>query len=134
MSAFFDNLEARLADQVDDEPTVGLDWILRRLGRRQGKHAYGPGRAVKYLELLIAEFGFPPPYPQLVTGKRGQADRLESEVTLTSQWAKAPVAVWLEDYLPPANADAVDARAQAAAADEMDRAAAGLSLVGGREA
>lgn len=114
---------------ADDEPTVGVDWIMRRAGRRQGKHRYGPARQVAYLNLLISECGFPPPYPELVTGKNGAPDRLVTEVTPSSQFPRNAVEAWFEDYLPPASAAAIDDRARAAAAHDMDAAAGNLRLV-----
>lgn len=112
---------------ADDYPTVGLPFIIRELGQRR----YGLQRQIAYVTRLIAECGFPPPYPALV-GKKGQ-EALTNDVVKSSSWHRAAVETWLEDFLPPANAAALDARAAQAAADDMDAAAAGLKLVGGRE-
>lgn len=106
----------------EGESTVGLPFIRRELGRQ----TYGPGRLVRYVELLIGECGFPPPLPEMVKGQ------LVHGVTEHSVWRRAPVEAWIEDQLPPANAAALDARAQAAAADDMDAAAGNLHLVSSR--
>jgi hypothetical protein len=109
----------------DGYPTVGLPFIMRELGKRH----YGLGRQLAYVTLLIAEEGFPPPFPTLVKRRKGAPERLERGVTSDSQWPRPPVEAWIEDFLPPGSAAALDARAQAAAADEMDRAAGNLQLV-----
>lgn len=109
----------------DGTPTVGLPFIMRELGKRR----YGLDRQIAYVTLLIGQCGFPPPYPEMIKGKRGEPGRLELGVVSDSQWARPPVVAWIEDFLPPANAAALDERAQAAAAEEMDRAAGGLQLV-----
>lgn len=120
--SILEHIESRL-DAADDYPTVGLPFIMRELGKRN----YGIPRQICYVSLLIEQHGFPPPYPELV-GKKG-AQRLELGVVKDSQFPRRPVEAWLEDFLPPANAAALDARAAAAAAEDMDRAAADLRLV-----
>lgn len=118
----------RLRAELGTSPTVSLRFIAARLGKRN----YGLPRLRRYVTLLIEECGFPPPFPTLVTGKKGEADRLELGVAADSAWQREPVEAWLEDFLPPANAAALDARAEAAAAEAMDQAAERLRLVGGR--
>lgn len=108
---------------ADGYPTVGLDFIARELGKK----TYGPARLVAYVSLLIEEQGFPPPYPELV-GRKGQ-QHLTAAVVAHSQFRRAAVEAWLEDFLPPANAAALDARAAAAAAADMDQAAGNLVLI-----
>lgn len=112
---------------ADLRPTVGLPFVMRELGARN----MGLPRQITYAELLIAECGFPPPLPCLV-GKKG-AQTLTRAVVRDSQWRRAPVEAWIFDQLPPASAAALDARAQAAAAHEMDAAAGGLKLFAGGE-
>jgi hypothetical protein len=106
----------------DGEATVGLPFVKRELG----KQTYGPGRLVKYVQLLVDECGFPPPIPEMVR------DRLVHEVTEGSAFRRAPVEAWIQDMLPPANAAAIDARALSEAADDMDAAASNLRLVSAR--
>jgi hypothetical protein len=110
-----------------DEPTCTLYYIRRRLGRPDFKE----GRMVKYVGLLIAEKGFPPPLPDMV-GKR-----LVEHVTVRSRWLRHAVDAWLEDTLPPDNAGQVDKVALQAAAADMDAAAFNLGgglrvIAGGR--
>lgn len=107
----------------DDQGTVGIWYIRRRLGRTDFKDR----RIVRYVQLLVDEKGFPPPLPSM------KRDELEHGVTVSSQWLRTPVDAWLADLLPPDNAMSVDRAAMAAAAQDMDTAAAGLRLLqGGR--
>lgn len=112
-------------ENVADEPTCTLYYIRQRLGRRDFKE----GRFIKYLGLLIAERGFPPPLPDMI------GPRLVDKVTHRSRWLRDAVDAWLEDFLPPDNAAQVDRAAQQAAAADMDAAAQNLGLrliAGGR--
>ena len=101
---------------ADDEPTCTLWHIRKQLGRQD----YGDKRMVTYVCKLISTEGFPPPLPSMI--KR----RLSREVGPNSRWIKSAVDAWILDFLPPANAAAVDRVAMAAAAAEMDRAATQL--------
>lgn len=121
---------SRTSRAIDAESTVGIWFIQRELGRQ----TYGAARLVKYVRLLIEQFEFPPPLPELVTGRNGAPDTMTTAAVEHSVWRRAPVEAWIEDWLPPANAQALDLRAARAAAEEMDAAAGNLSLVGGREA
>lgn len=99
-------------------------WQIRLM---LGRGDYGDRRIVAYLTGLVADFGFPPPLPH---EKRG---RVISGVTISSRWLRNAVDAWIDDFLPPDAAAAIDRAAQAAAADEMDGAAFGLKLIrGGR--
>lgn len=111
----FQSQSAALAS-ADDEPTCTLWYIRRQLGRGD----YGDRRMVTYVAKLITAEGFPPPLPSMV--KRN----LSRQVTVGSRWIKSAVDAWILDFLPPANAAAVDRVAMAAAAAEMDRAATSL--------
>lgn len=114
------------AAPADDEPTCTLWYIRRQLGRGD----YGDRRMVSYVAKLISREGFPPPLPAL------QRNELTNQVTASSRWIKSAVDAWILDFLPPANAAAVDRVAMAAAAAEMDRAAGNLGrltlIAGGR--
>lgn len=99
-----------------DEPTCTLWYIQNRLGRSD----YGERRMVTYVTLLIREHDFPPPLPTL---RRGILTR---DVVARSRWIRTAVDAWLEDFLPPANAEALDKAARRAAADDMDEAARNL--------
>jgi len=114
------------APPSDDAPTCTLSYIKRQLGRGD----FGDRRMCTYVRALMQHEGFPPPLPCLV--KR----ELTREVTPKSRWIRSAVDAWIEDFLPPANAAAVDRIAQLQAADDMDAAAANLGrlavIQGGR--
>lgn len=109
-----------------DHETVGILYIRRRLGQ----YTYGAGRLCTFVTLLVRDKGFPPPLPLLLHGE------LTDAVTMKSQWFRHAVEAWLSDFLPPDNAMSVDRAAKAAAAADMDAAAAQLGklrlVVGGR--
>lgn len=107
---------------ADDGDTVTLWYIKRRTGVRISDKAMPA-----YVTALIDHKGFPRPLPGF---KKGQ---LVEVVAPRSRWRRLAVDTWLDNYLPPEALAAADAAAQAQAASEMDRAAAGLRLVGGRE-
>lgn len=126
------------AAEQDDRPTVSIFWLKRALC----PESFRDRRLVAYLTLLIDQHDFPPPLPSLVRlkrepGARGIASpsqRLTSDVTMNSRWRRDAVDVWLADFLPPDAAAALDGRARAVAAAEMDAAAGHLHLIqGGRE-
>lgn len=127
------------SDQEDDKPTVSIWWIKRAMCPAR----FGDTRLVSYVSLLIEQQGFPRPLPCLVTGRRkpgcsARADRpmdsLTHEVTMNSRWQREAVEAWLEDFLPPDNAAAVNAQRERAAANDMDMAATGLRLLNGGRA
>lgn len=99
--------------QGDAEPTCTL-WFV---GRELGKADFSATRLAAYVQGLVDQFGFPPPYPSL------HRRALTRAVTPRSTWRRAAVMAWLDDWLPPATSDALDAAAQAAAAADMDAAA-----------
>lgn len=112
---------ARLGDVGD--PTCNAAWICKQLGQ-DGSEAV----CTAYIEGLIAARGFPRPLPH-----RAHGGKIVDHVHFQrSRWVRAGVVQWLGDYLPPSAAIALDKRAEAAAAAEMDRAA--LRLVGGTAA
>lgn len=99
-----------------DEGTVGIIYLRRRLGQDD----YKERRLVNYISKLVKECGFPPPLPAL------KGTRLVHEVNMGSKWIRAAVEAWLDDFLPPDNAMSMDRAAMAAAASDMDAAAANL--------
>jgi hypothetical protein len=109
----------------DDEPTCTLHWICRQLG-----HAGTDVSKIRYVEGLIANLGFPRPLPHLAHGGRISGDIHAQR----SRWIRRGVEVWMGDYLPPAAAAALADEAAHEAAEEMDRNACHLQLVGGLEA
>lgn len=118
---------ASFLHDADEAPTCTLSFIRRRLGRA----GYSDRRMVTYVTLLIAERGFPQPLPSMRKGA------LTSAVTQHSSWLRPAVETWLDNFLPPEAATALDRQAMAAAASEMDDAARSLGLlrvVGGRDA
>lgn len=117
----------------NEAPTVGIEFVRLHLGRCN----YGQRRLCSYIQLLVDQCGFPPPLPSLAQfrrkdGTKGAAlpDELEHKVCMDSVWRREAVLVWLDDYTPPDVAAAIDARDRRQAADEMDRAAFNLRLVG----
>lgn len=121
---------SRLAAALDDEdPTCTLHQLARLLGCRRLSDA----RLVRYVQELVDTEFFPAPYPAARHG-----GGLTRSVTRKSCWGRAAVDVWLHDFLPPAASASLDAAAMAAAATDLDAAAASLGqslrLVGGTEA
>ncbi len=109
-----------LFDRYGDEPTCTLHWIGRMLGHDGSTQALE-----QYVSNLIATEGFPPPMPH-----RKHGGGISHEVSYRrSHWIRAAVLQWFSGYLPPAAGAALDDRARAAAADDMDRAAGNLQLV-----
>ena len=110
------------ADPQDHSCSI---WYIReRLARRD----YSVERMARYLNSLIADYGFPKPWPR---EKKGGG--LTIEVSDKSRWPRLAVDQWLEDWLPPDAAAAAEAAARARAAAEMDGRACHLQLVkGGR--
>lgn len=116
----------RPLDRLDADPEAracSLWYVRRALGRLD----YGDDRIVAYLQQLVDGFGFPAPLPCAVKGQRG----LTRAVTVSSCWIRAAVDAWLDEWTPPGLAAALDARAMAAAASDMDARAASLQLVRG---
>jgi hypothetical protein len=105
----------RLADHPD-APACSLWYIQLRFGR----HDWSPERMARFVQQMVAERGFPRPWPYL----RGTA--MIDRATVKSRWPRDQVDRWFTDFLPPS--------AQAAAALAMDANAAWLQLVGGRAA
>jgi hypothetical protein len=109
------------AARLDADPearSCTIYYIRRELGRFD----YGDRRLVTYVQGLIDNCGFPPPWP--VNHKRNGITRA---VTPESRWPRAAVDAWLDEWTPPGLAMAIDAKAMAAAATDMDAAAAGLA-------
>jgi hypothetical protein len=109
------SLSDRLADTP---PSCTLWWVRAQLGRTD----LSDKRFVGYAQLLVDQCQFPPPFPSLLKGRRGLIRR----VTPHSTFRRAAVEAWLALYLPPAAEAALDAEAQARAAQAMDQAAQGL--------
>jgi hypothetical protein len=129
-------MEATLAQPVPlvvdhgDKPTVTFHWLRRTVC----PDGFKDGRALTYITLLIDQRGFPPPLPTMVLGRGEKPSRLVDGVCSASMWSRAAVEAWLDDQLPPGTAAAIDRRAQAAAATEMDGAAFHLQLINGGRA
>ena len=75
-------------------------------------------RFTRYLQELVDECGFPPPFPSKPKGQP-----LTRAVTRHSSFRRDAVAAWIDDFLPPACAASLDAQAMQAAAHAMDHAA-----------
>jgi hypothetical protein len=110
----------------DDDQAVSIWQIAKRLGHND----FSPARIVRYLKLLQTQTGFPPPFPAY--RKQGGNELLISDVCAGSTWSRMAVDAWFADYLPAANARAVDHLAARAAASDMDQAASSLRLVKGQ--
>lgn len=105
------------------ERTCTIWYLKRELGRTD----FGDARLCQYIQGLITGHGFPRPLPTFHKGE------LVGDVRTTSRWIRAAVDQWLDDFLPPDLSDAIEAKRRAAAAADMDSAAAGLRLIkGGR--
>ena len=114
----------------DDAPALSFWEIRRRLGkdgRGEEAKAYSGARMVKYLGLLIADQGFPPPFP--CHRRVGGFDQLVTRPCPQSVWPRDAVDAWLANFLTPASAAAIDVAAMRHAAGDMDSSAFGLQLV-----
>lgn len=112
MSAFSIMLERH-----QGAPTCSIFWIRKVLGHRRSDAAL-----VRFLDLLIAEQGFPRPLPHYKHG-----GGLETGVALKSEWLRAAVESWLENnFLPPSAAAMLDRAGEDEAAAAMDAAAFNL--------
>lgn len=100
-----------------------LTYTIWQVARLIGCKHFGKDRLLSYMRALIAAHGFPRPLPAPVK-KRAVAD-----VHPESQWRRVAVDHWLDGYLPPDCPAALDERALAAAATDMDARAANLRLV-----
>jgi hypothetical protein len=109
---------------ADDDPTVTAPWVAKQLG-----HKGSDALLEAYLQDLVDELGFPRPLPHWKWGG-GISKDIDAR---RSRWRREAVIAWLDDYLPPDAALAIDAAAMADAADEMDRAAGSLALVDGTD-
>lgn len=104
-----------MLDRHQGAPTCSLMWVRRVLGHRRA----GDASLIRFVQLLIAEQGFPRPLPHYKQG-----GGLETGVTHKSEWLRAAVEAWLEDnFLPPAAAAMLDRAAHDSAAAEMDAVA-----------
>lgn len=93
-------------------------WQVRLL---LGRADMSDGLFVGYVQALVDECGFPRPFPSKLKGQP-----LTMRVTPRSSFRRDAVAAWIDLYLPPACAAALDDQALALAASAMDQAALGL--------
>lgn len=98
-------------------PSVGI-WQVRQI---LGRTDHSDKVFIAYVQALVAECGFPRPFPSALKGKR-----LTSAVTRHSSFRRDAVEAWAADYLPPACAAALDAAGLEQAAQAMDAAAHSL--------
>ncbi len=77
--------------------TCGIHDIAGRLGQAHRRPAYILGT----IDALIAERGFPVPYPLMRGGKLSQAAHADS------RWPRAAVDAWFDNALPPSARGAV---------------------------
>lgn len=103
--------------------TYSLHDICRRFEVAGGDQA----RAA-YVKALIANYGFPQPYPAPVKGKG-----LTRDVRHNSRWPRDPVDAWFLNFDPPGSL-AADELARQRGVAELHQRAARLTLVGGTEA
>ena len=115
----------RLGRQHDPEATTCNLWYIRR---ELGQQRLSDARMVVYVDALIAQHGFPRPYPTMLKG-----GTLYRATHTRSTWQRAAVDAWLAGWIPPDVAATIDAAALAAAAADMDSAATNLRIVGGRD-
>lgn len=104
-------------------PTCDLGYIRRALGKaRMSERTF-----ISFIGALIEQRGFPRPLPDY---RRGQ---LVDCVTRHSNFYRAAVDCWLDNFVPPEAAAAAQSAAMAAAAADMDNSARNLRLIrGGR--
>lgn len=104
----------------DQEPACTLHWIGTILG-----HDGSSTDLEDYVTTLIAEEGFPAPFPH-----RKHGGGLTRDVHYKrSRWLKAAVIDWICDQLPPGTGEAIDDKKRSDAAQEMDARASNLHLV-----
>lgn len=101
-------------DAASDAQTIGAAAIVARLGQAHGR---SQAWQANYLTGLIAQHGFPAPYPIL----RG-ASTVTGIVWKSSRWNLAAVEAWLEGWGLPPGAGGLAARR--AAQVDQDVAAA----------
>lgn len=109
------SLQTRIAD---GEASCTVWWVRAALGRTD----YSDPRFVAYLQMLVDQCAFPPPFPSTVKGKPG----LIRAVTPHSSFRRDAVEAWLDQYLPPDCAARLDAQALAQAAAALDANASRL--------
>lgn len=102
---------------ADQEPACTLWWVRTRLGRGE----MSDPRFVAYVQGLVDECGFPPPFPSKLKGQP-----LTRAVTAHSTFRRDAVEAWIDSFLPPACAASLDAQAMRAAAEDLDARAAQL--------
>jgi hypothetical protein len=108
--------------RADTLPTCDIGYVRRALGRTNGSE-----RAfLALVQALVDERGFPKPLPDY------RAGALIERVTRRSSFIRHAVDTWLDNFLPPQAALALDEAARVAAAAEMDAAASNLRLVASR--
>lgn len=105
---------------ADAGPAITLWQVRQALGRGD----LSDNAFIAYVQSLVDQCGFPPPFPSPVKGKG-----LVASVTRRSTFRRDAVEAWRGDYLPPAGGAALDAAAAAAAAHAMDQAALGLGAL-----
>ena len=110
--------EARRA--VSKDETYNLWHVAALVGCKR----FGKDRLLSYMRALIADHDFPRPLPAPVK------KRAVAAVHPESQWRRVAVDHWLDGFLPPDCTAALDDRALAAAANDMDARAANLRAVG----
>ncbi|MFN3991213.1 MAG: hypothetical protein ACK4IS_13255 [Erythrobacter sp.] len=103
--------------------TYSLHDICHRLA-----HSGGDQARITYLRSLIADYGFPQPYPTFVKGKGAVR-----EIRTSSRWPREAVDAWFIHFDPPATL-AADELARQRGIAELHRRAGQLTLVGGTEA
>lgn len=104
-------------------------YSLLEVVKRLGQDRRGDRYRRSYVQKLVDEADFPPPFPVLVAGA------LVGTVRSNSRWDAAAVDRWFEDRLPPDTAATIDRAAMREAADTLDARASQLGLVvhqGGR--
>ena len=97
-----------------EAPTCSV-WQVRLL---LGRTDMSDGCLILYVQGLVDELGFPPPFPSKLKGQP-----LTTRVTRHSSFRRDAVAAWIDDFLPPACAASLDAQAMQDAASAMDHAA-----------
>lgn len=105
---------------VDQGATCTLWWIRKALGRTD----HSVARFVAYVQDLVDQCGFPPPFPSKLKGQG-----LTRAVTPKSTFRRDAVQAWIDDFPPPARAARLDAEALREAAEDLDPRTAALGRV-----
>jgi hypothetical protein len=97
---------------------VSLWYVAMRLGLT-GRSAQW---LLNHIRQLVANHGFPPPFPHFMLDGRKR-----DGITLASRWLREAADAWFDGFLPPALAEAAEAARLARDAETLDQRAKALA-------